>query len=107
MTHRDYRESPAMLAAWTIVAAAYVAVVDARRSLTGHHLVDGLIGMALGLYICTYPAANMIDLIFGGVGGRRRAAGWPRVGWVLLNLGTLGVAWLMITAGVLRAAFRG
>jgi hypothetical protein len=62
----------------------------------------------LGLYICSYPAANMIDIIFYRQATRRRSSsGWSGAGWVSLNGVALLVSWLMITSGVVRAAFKG
>jgi hypothetical protein len=107
MAHRDYRENAGVVAAWTIAAAAYCVVLYEKRSLTGHPLVDGLIGMVLGLYICSYPAGNMIDIIFYRQNlGRARTSGWIGAGWVLLNVLSLGAAWV-VTFGVLRAALKG
>jgi hypothetical protein len=107
MAHRDYRSHAGVVAAMVVLAAAYCLVLYERRSLTGHPLVDGLIGMVLGLYICSYPAANMIDIIFYRQATRRRAvSGWSRVGWVSLNTLALLISWLMITSGVVRAAFK-
>jgi hypothetical protein len=108
MAHRDYRENAGVLAAWTIAAGAYCIVLYGKHSLTGHPLIDGLIGMVLGLYICSYPAGNMIDIIFYRQNlSRARSSGWIGVAWVSLNVVALGVAWMMVTIGVLRAALKG
>ena len=107
MAHRDCRDNAGVLAGWTVVAAAYCAVIYVKKPVTGHPLWDGVIGMVLGLYICSYPAANMIDIMFYRQNLRRgRTSGWAAAGWVSLNVVALGVAWLIIVCGVLRVALK-
>ena len=91
MAHRDFRESGVVLAGWMVVAAGYCVLLYLKRPITGRPLIDGVIGMVLGLYICSYPAANMIDIIFYRQNlGRARTSGWIGAGWVLLNVLSLG-----------------
>ena len=70
------------------------------RPLDGSGLVDGTIGVLLGLYICSHPAANGIDLIFLERGAFRRVTSrWGGVSWLALNGLVMFVGWLVIVAG--------
>jgi len=60
-----------------------------------------LIGVLLGLYVCSYPAANAIDVLFYSRGGLGRIS-WSGVVWLGLNLLVLLAGWLAIFAGAMR-----
>ena len=47
-----------------LLAIAYGAALQVRRTLLGTHTADGTLGVALGRYICSHPAANAIDVWF-------------------------------------------
>jgi hypothetical protein len=88
------------LYALLVPAAAYLAWASRVRPLD-HSLVDGTIGVLLGLYICSHPAANGIDLIFLERGAFRRVtSNWSGVSWLALNGLVMFVGWLVIVVGV-------
>jgi hypothetical protein len=67
----------------------------------------GMAGVVLGLYICSRPAGNAIDLIFmerGGLG--RLSKQWSGLGWLALNGATLVLGWLVIVLGAIQLAGR-
>ena len=69
-------------------------------------LLDGIIGVLLGLYICSKPAANAVDLIFFRRGELRQlTSGWSGLGWLSLNLLVLFVGWVVIFTGTTHMAF--
>jgi hypothetical protein len=87
---------------WTLLvpAAAYLMWASYFRALDGSPLVDGTIGVLLGLYICSHPAANGVDLIFLERGAFRRVTSrWSGVRWLALNGVVMFVGWLVIVAG--------
>ena len=88
------------LLALLVPAAAYLTWASYFRPPDGSRIVDGTIGVLLGLYICSHPAANGIDLIFLERGAFRRAASrWSGVSWLALNGVVMFVGWLVIVAG--------
>jgi hypothetical protein len=90
------------LLAMLLLAAAYAAL-QLRRPLTTGDLLDGALSVALGLYICSHPAANAVDLLFFSRGGTRQLpTGWPGAAWLGLNLLVVVVGWLMIVLGATR-----
>jgi hypothetical protein len=91
---------------WALLvpAAAYLAWASYFRPIEEFPSVDATIGVLLGLYICSHPAANGIDLIFLERGAFRRAASeWRGVSWLALNSFVMFVGWLVIVAGASQA----
>ncbi len=89
------------LGAVVILALLYGSWLYSQRTITGIPRLDGIIGVLLGLFICSRPAANMIDLLFT----RRSPAAsseWLAVGWLTLNGLVMFVGWIVITIGATR-----
>ena len=94
---------------WILLAGTglYLGLTHALGSLTGQRLVDGSIGVVLGLYICSRPAGNAVDLLFYQRGELQRlTSGWRGIGWLALNLLVLFAGWLVIVVGAVRFAAR-
>jgi hypothetical protein len=89
-----------MVAAGLVVATVYCVVLFGGHRLTGHPMVDGVLGIVVGLYICTHPVANAIDLLFYRDYFRQPTDGWSGFGWLVLNALCLSMGWLMITAAI-------
>jgi D-alanyl-lipoteichoic acid acyltransferase DltB (MBOAT superfamily) len=91
---------------WGLIGLAliYGALVLRLHTLTGRPLLDGSIGVVLGLYICSRPAANAIDLFFERDALRQLTSGWSGLGWLALNLLVLFAGWLVIVIGATRFA---
>ncbi|MCC7107083.1 MAG: hypothetical protein IT307_18280 [Chloroflexi bacterium] len=88
-----------------LLAAVYAGWLDLLYTMTGSSLFDGSIGVALGLFICSRPAANIVDLMFCERGfASRLAAEWSVVLWLLLNLLVFVVGWLVLLIGAARLA---
>jgi hypothetical protein len=91
-----------------VPAAAYLGWASYFRPFAESNVVDGTLGVLLGLYICSHPAANGIDLIFVERGAFRRVtARWSGVSWLALNGLVLFVGWLVIVAGATQVFARG
>jgi hypothetical protein len=96
-----YRPNTVRMWVLLVPAAAYLAWVTYLP--TGVTLFDGSVGVILGLYICSHPASNGIDLIYLQRGGLRRiVAGWAGVGWLLLNAFIMFMGWIVIVFGAAR-----
>jgi hypothetical protein len=98
--NRPERNTRALWAS-VVAAAAYVVLLARLPALTGEPKVDGAIGVVLGLYTCSHPAANAIDALFYSRGALARAS-WRGLGWLALNVAVMLVGWLAIVAGVTR-----
>ncbi len=108
MDERQYRRSIKVLWALIAVAMVYSLWFSRTQTVTGNSTVDSTLSVLLGLYICSRPAANAIDLLFF----ERRSLGWLlsewlTVQWLALNILTLLTGWLVIFLGTTHFASRG
>jgi hypothetical protein len=85
-----------------VLALVYSAVQYAFGSLTGEARFDGALGIVVGLYVCSHPASNVLDLLFaeGGVG--RSSSSESGVVWYLLNMLVMIAGWLAVYIGILQ-----
>jgi hypothetical protein len=91
------------LLALILLGIVYSGVIHYQHTLTSWGEADGIIGVLLGLFICSHPAANLVDILFFRRGARypfssRRSV----VLWLVLNLLVLLVGWIAIFIGTTR-----
>ena len=107
MDQRQYRRNIKVLWGLVLVAMVYILWFYRFHALTGINLLDGTIGVVLGLYVCSHPAANAIDLLYFERGGFRQfASEGSGLGWLALNLLVLSLGWIVIVIGATRFAGR-
>lgn len=95
--------SATVLVAIMLPAIAYGFLLSELGTLTGALLWDGVIGVALGLYICSHPVSNAIDLLFLDHGiMRHTGADAHGLAWYGLNLIVMCVGCLVIVIGMTR-----
>jgi hypothetical protein len=90
---------------WTMVllGVAYSSLLYYQRTLTGTDNMDGIIGVLLGLYICSHPAANVVDMLFFRRGARRQfSSKRSAVLWLAINMLVLLIGWFVIFIGTTR-----
>lgn len=88
-----------------VAACVYLGLLSHLGTLTGSPTLDGIIGMLLGLYICSHPAANAINLLFfDRWAWQETISEWSGLGWLALNVLVLFCGWLVITVGAARLA---
>ena len=87
---------------WAVVliGIAYSILLYFQGSLTGSNKWDGIFGVVLGLYICSHPAANLVDMFFYRQGIRhpfssKRSA----LLWLALNVMVLFIGGIVIFTG--------
>jgi hypothetical protein len=61
---RRHKRNTTVLWGLILLAVAYISLLRYLHTLTGFNMLDGSIGLALGLYICSHPAANAINMLF-------------------------------------------
>ena len=107
MTQGGYRPNSALLGWLLVPAIAYLAWQYYMPFFTGMDLLDGSIGVMLGLYICSRPAANGMDLIFFDRGALSRIfSGAAGLRWIALNALIMVVGWFVIVIGAARFTHR-
>jgi hypothetical protein len=88
-----------------LLSAIYGGMLHFRHGVTGRHMLDGFIGVALGLFICSRPAANAVDLLFAERFKLRQITGtWDGIGWLALNLLVFLVGFAVIMLGTRQLA---
>jgi hypothetical protein len=82
------------------LAIAYMALIYNLHTLTGTDLGDGTLGVLLGLYICSHPAANAVNLLFMDRHAMHDiTSDWSGMGWFVLNMFVLFCGWIVIVIG--------
>ncbi len=84
-----------------VLALLYCGWIYTQRTITGIPRLDGTVGVLLGLFICSRPAANMLDLLFAQR-GQAAVSEWSTVAWLALNVLVMVVGWIVITIGATR-----
>jgi hypothetical protein len=104
--HRRGRDIK-MLWALVLLGIAYSGLLYYQGTLTGTDRADGILAVVFGLYICSHPAANVVDMLFfAGRGGRPFSARRSVLLWVALNGLVLLIGWLVIFMGTTRLVGR-
>jgi len=101
------RSSSALIIGLTFLSVAYVLLLPLLPSLTGNSRLDGLLGVVLGLYVCSHPAANLLDLLlFSRQSAPHFNSRASLLGWLALNLVVLAAGWMDIFFGATQLASR-
>ena len=98
---RNYK----MLGLVSVLALLYIGWMNFQRTITGMPQLDGTIGVLLGLFICSRPAANMLDLLFTQR-SYATSSEWPAIRWLALNGLVMFLGWLVITIGATQLIAR-
>ena len=81
-----------------VLALLYIGWMYIQHTITGRPRLDGSIGVLLGLFVCSRPAANMLDLLFAQR-SYATSSEWSAIRWLALNGLVLFLGWLVITIG--------
>jgi hypothetical protein len=93
----------AVLVGMILLAILYLGLLAYQGTITGTNKWDGALGVMLGLYICSHPAANLLDLIlFRRLVWPPEASPWSIAGWVVFNLLIVGMGYMVILTGMLH-----
>jgi hypothetical protein len=107
MDDYPYRRSSRVLLAWLLLATTYSLWFQQRQALTGNHKVDGALSVLFGLYVCSRPAANAVDLLFfERQRFHRLVTKWSSIKWLALNILTLLMGWYVIYIGTAHLTSR-
>jgi hypothetical protein len=105
MTQQIYQPNTVRMWMLLVPASGYLAWIFYLPALSGGTLIDGSIGVLLGLFVCSHPAANGIDLLFLQRGAFRQAVRHASgVEWLVLNALVMFVGWIVLVVGASRPA---
>ncbi len=103
MDQQGHRRKIMTLSVFVVLGIVYASLLYSHPALTGMNNLDGIIGVVLGLYICSHPAANLVDLFFYKRGIQHPFSSTrSAVLWVALNVLVLLIAGIVIFAGTTR-----
>jgi hypothetical protein len=85
-----------------LIGLAYNGVLYFQHKLTSTNKLDGIIGVLLGLYICSHPTANVLDILFYGRMTGQSSSRRSNILWMALNVLVLLVGWTVIFTGATR-----
>ena len=103
MSAQKRRQNYVILGVLVLLALLYDVTVYFWRPLSGVHKVEGILGILLGLYISSKPAANLLDLMFDVLSNRfLKVSGLRLIFWLVVNILLLLVGWYVITLGATR-----
>ena len=106
---QSHRRGRSFKSLWGLILLAllYGAWLYSRPTLTDAGKLQGAIGVLLGLYICSHPAANAIDLLFfERYALSQMSSDQSGIAWLALNVLTLFAGWLIIVMGAIRLTGR-
>jgi hypothetical protein len=98
------RRNVTTLVVLLLLAAGYSALLLLRHRFIGTPKLDGSIGVVLGLYICSQPAANMLDMILYSGNSRRSSSLRATLWWLVLNVVVLAAGCMVLILGTTRFA---
>lgn len=80
-------------------ALSYAWLIAPHQPSWGEPWLEGAVGVVLGLFICSRPAANLLDALYRS--GRRpaAAAGWW---WPMLNVLAFAAGLIVIFMGAMQ-----
>jgi hypothetical protein len=105
MDQKSRRRKEEILWGMVLIGLFYIGLMVWFHTLTGLTILDGSLGVLLGLYICSHPAANAIDALFFERGSLRRlSSDWAGLRWLSLNMLVLAVGYVVIVIGATRFA---
>lgn len=86
-----------------VLGIAYSGLFYSWDTLTSINHLDGIIGVVFGLYICSHPAANLVDILLYRQGARFPFSSKRSVVlWLLLNILVLLIGGTVIFIGTTR-----
>ncbi len=103
MDQQRLRRRIIALSSLMALGIAYSGFLCFTPTLTGGHELDGVIGVVLGLYISSHPAAHLVDMLFYGQAIRYRFSSRRSVVlWISLNVLVLLISGIVIFVGTTR-----
>jgi hypothetical protein len=105
MYQHRHRRNATTLWLLVLVSLFYLGGLIALHTLTGMPRIDGSIGILLGLFICSRPASNLVDMVLFG-----RTIPWQTSSrradmiWLGLNALAMVAGCMVLFAGAIRLA---
>jgi hypothetical protein len=100
---RNYK----LLAGLALVTGGFLVLLGYFHPLTATNKLDGIIAVILGLYTCSQPVANFLDLLmFYRTSASKSSSLRSLLVWLAANAAVLWIGWLVILNGMIRFTAR-
>ncbi len=107
MAHKRVRRNTPTLVIVLLFSAAFSLYLRSDLPLTGTLKLDGILGVLVGLYTASHPAANALDLLFYARSSLRQGLSQQAYYlWWGLNILVLFSGWFTIVTALLRFTAR-
>ncbi len=91
-----------LLCAVVVPAIIYAAWLSTRQTITGSNFWDAALGVLLGIYICSRPVGNLMDMLYTQNIRWQDLKKRAGVVWLVMNFITTFVGWATIVLGATR-----
>jgi hypothetical protein len=85
-----------------LLGIGYATWIHLRQTITGDNLWDAIIGVLLGIYICSRPITNLMDMIYTQNICWQDLLKRAGVLWLVMNFITTFTGWATIVLGATR-----
>jgi len=101
---RKMMRNTGLLGSMLVLAAVYIGWLSYFGQISASGRLDGTLGILLGLFISSHPAANILDMLLFMRPEVRESLLTSASGrvWLLFNLLCFLAAWAVIFSGTLR-----
>lgn len=91
-----------LLVSVIVLGVIYAAWLYVRSTITGSNFWDAALGVLLGIYICSRPVSNLLDMIYAQNIRWKDLKKRAGITWLVMNFVTTFVGWATIVLGATR-----
>ena len=91
-----------LLCVMVLLGVVYAAWLYKHQTLTGSNFWDAAVGVLLGIYICSRPVGNLMDMLYTQNIRWQELKKRAGVIWIAMNFVTTFVGWATIVLGATR-----
>lgn len=91
-----------LLCSVIVLGIVYALWLYIRSTITGSNFWDATIGVLLGIYICSRPVSNLLDMIYAQNVRWKELKKRAGMTWLIMNFITTFVGWATIVLGATR-----
>lgn len=91
-----------LLITMVLLGIGYATWIHLHQTITGDNLWDAIIGVLLGIYICSRPITNLMDMIYTQNICWQDLMKRAGVMWLVMNFITTFTGWATIVLGATR-----
>lgn len=85
-----------------VLGVIYAAWLYTRQTITGSNFWDAAVGVLLGIYICSRPVSNLMDMLYAQNVRWKELKKRAGMTWLVMNFITTFVGWATIVLGATR-----